>query len=58
MTDCGSYFVTILNRTKEKEKEKEIYNAIAAKLLQAHVILSLKEKAFGLYFKISCFNWI
>jgi len=56
MTDCGSYFVTILNRTKEKEKEKDIYNVIAVKLLQAHVILSPKEKAFRLYSKKDM-NW-
>jgi len=56
MADRGSYFVTTLNRTKEKEKEKYIYNAIAAKLLQAHVILSPKEKAFGLYSKKDM-NW-
>jgi len=33
-----------------------IYNTIATKLLQAHVILSLKEKAFRLYSKKNI-NW-
>jgi len=59
MADRGSYFVTTLNRTKEKEKKKKKkyrYNAITTKLSQAHVILSLKEKAFGLYSKKDM-NW-
>ena len=62
MADHGNYFVTTLNRTKEREKETKIiyiYNTITTKLLQPHVIISLKEKVFRLYSKYKleeCFS--
>ena len=49
----GSYFLTMLNRTKHeikrKEKKRSMRNItnIAARLY-THVILSLKEKVLGL----------
>ena len=54
--DHGSYFVTMLNRTKHKRKRKEKKRSmknitnIAARLY-THVILFLKEKVLGLNFK-------
>jgi len=54
--DHGSYFVTMLNRTKYKRKRKEKKRSmknitnIAARLY-THVILFLKEKVLGLNFK-------
>jgi len=54
--DHGSYFVTMLNRTKHKRKRKEKKRSmknitnIAARLY-THVILFLKEKVSGLNFK-------
>jgi len=51
--DHGSYFITMLNRTKHKMKRKEkkrsmknITNITAR--LHTHVILFLKEKVLGL----------
>ena len=52
----GSYFVTMLNRTKHERKRKEKKRSmrnitnIAARLY-THVILFLKEKVLGLNFK-------
>ena len=53
MADYSSYNVTILNRTKirEKEKNERKIKTKVITILHTHVILFPKEKAFRLYFK-------